>query len=111
MPNDVDVGTDGREDFGGSLPAGITAHPRTAAGSMAHTLLDDSRVEFPRVDDRRIGRRHRHAAPATETGRADLLPGEHDAVRWYDTGTGAAGVRPAAHRGGCACSVFASHGQ
>lgn len=63
-----------------------------ASGSMARTLLDDSRVEFPRVDDRRLGRRHRHAALATDTGRADLLPGEYDAIRWYDTETGAARV-------------------
>ncbi len=59
---------------------------------MSRTLLDDARVEFPRIDDRRIGRRHRHAALATETGRTDLLAGEYDAVRWFDTETGAAQV-------------------
>ncbi|THA86647.1 carotenoid oxygenase family protein [Streptomyces sp. A0592] len=63
-----------------------------AAGRMARTRLDDSRVEFPRVDDRLVGRRHRYAALATETGRADLLPGEYDAVRWYDTETGGSRV-------------------
>ncbi|MFF3721640.1 carotenoid oxygenase family protein [Streptomyces erythrochromogenes] len=79
-------------------PSGAEAEPASggltraridpAAGRMARTRLDDSRVEFPRVDDRLIGRRHRYAALATETGRADLLPGEYDAVRWYDTETG-----------------------
>lgn len=61
---------------------------------MTRTLLDDSRVEFPRVDDRRIGRRHRYTALATATGRTDLLPGEYDAVRWYDGETGTSRVWP-----------------
>lgn len=76
-------------------PAGrglVRARIDPAAGSMARTVLDDARVEFPRVDDRRVGRPHRHAALATETGRVDLLPGEYDAVRWFDTATGATRV-------------------
>ncbi|MEU6314341.1 carotenoid oxygenase family protein [Streptomyces sp. NPDC047014] len=70
----------------------VRARIDPAAGRMSRTALDDARVEFPRVDDRRIGRRHRCAALATETGRRDLLPGEYDAVRWYDTETGEAQV-------------------
>ncbi|MFB7544645.1 carotenoid oxygenase family protein [Streptomyces zaomyceticus] len=66
----------------------VRARIDPAAGTMKRTVLDDSRVEFPRVDDRRIGRRHRHTALATETGRVDLLPGEYDALRWYDAETG-----------------------
>ncbi|MFJ8762957.1 carotenoid oxygenase family protein [Streptomyces cyaneofuscatus] len=61
-------------------------------GRMTRTELDDFRVELPRVDDRRIGRKHRYIALATETGQADLLPGEYDAIRWYDTETGTARV-------------------
>ncbi|MGW5397659.1 carotenoid oxygenase family protein [Streptomyces sp. NPDC003952] len=70
----------------------VRARIDPGAGTMARTLLDDSRVEFPRIDDRLIGRRHRHAALATETGRTDLLPGEYDAVRFHDTETGTARV-------------------
>ncbi|MER7972169.1 carotenoid oxygenase family protein [Streptomyces sp. NPDC096080] len=55
------------------------------SGRIARTLLDDAKVEFPRVDERRIGRRHRRIAVAAVSGDADgLLPGEFDSVRWYD---------------------------
>ncbi|MFJ2513138.1 carotenoid oxygenase family protein [Streptomyces griseoviridis] len=55
-------------------------------GRVHRTLVDDARVEFPRVDDRRIGRRHRRIAVAADSGTTEgLLPGEFDAVRWYDT--------------------------
>ncbi|MFD7834441.1 carotenoid oxygenase family protein [Streptomyces sp. NPDC059761] len=59
---------------------------------MTRTLLDDARVEFPRIDDRLIGRRHRHTALATSTGPTDLLPGEYDAVRFHDARTGTARI-------------------
>ncbi|OWA20511.1 carotenoid oxygenase [Streptomyces sp. CS159] len=68
----------------------VRARIDPAGGRMARTVLDDARVEFPRIDDRRIGRRHRHTALATGTGRTDLLSGEYDAIRWYDVDTGAA---------------------
>ncbi|MET9604853.1 carotenoid oxygenase family protein [Streptomyces sp. NPDC006512] len=84
------------EDTGGPVRGGLVrARIDPAAGSMTRTMLDDSRVEFPRIDDRRIGRPHRYAALATGTGRTDLLTGEYDAVRWYDTRTGASCVWPA----------------
>ncbi|MEU8776912.1 carotenoid oxygenase family protein [Streptomyces sp. NPDC048606] len=54
------------------------------AGSMRRTRLDDARIELPRVDDRLVGRRHRRLAAAAGAGTADLLPGEYDALRWYD---------------------------
>ncbi|MFD9724973.1 carotenoid oxygenase family protein [Streptomyces sp. NPDC059072] len=76
----------------GAAPASgglVRARIDPVAGTMTRTPLDDARVEFPRIDDRRIGRRHRHTALATETGRSDLLPGEYDAVRFHDTETGA----------------------
>jgi carotenoid cleavage dioxygenase len=53
-----------------------------AAGTMRRTLLDDSHVEFPRVDDRLIGRRHSRCARAARTPGAELLSGEFDALRW-----------------------------
>ncbi|MFD6874105.1 MULTISPECIES: carotenoid oxygenase family protein [unclassified Streptomyces] len=70
----------------------VRARIDPVAGSMSRTMLDDTRVEFPRIDDRRIGHRHRQVALATGTGRTDLLPGEYDAVRWYDTETGTSRV-------------------
>ncbi|MFJ9817300.1 carotenoid oxygenase family protein [Streptomyces sp. NPDC101151] len=58
-----------------------------ATGRMRRTPLDDARIEFPRIDDRLIGRRHRQVAVAADSGRTPgLLPGEYDALRWYDTG-------------------------
>ncbi|MET8247644.1 carotenoid oxygenase family protein [Streptomyces sp. NPDC005202] len=55
-------------------------------GRMRRMALDDARIEFPRVDDRTIGRRHRQVAVAADSGRTPgLLPGEYDALRWYDT--------------------------
>ncbi|MEU9133982.1 carotenoid oxygenase family protein [Kitasatospora sp. NPDC048540] len=66
-------------------PGGLTrAVLDPAAGTVRRTALDDAPVELPRVDDRLIGRPHRRAAVAAESGRVDLLPGEFDALRWYD---------------------------
>ncbi|MFF7716293.1 carotenoid oxygenase family protein [Streptomyces sp. NPDC007988] len=66
-----------------------------ASGTMRRTVLDEARLEFPRIDDRSVGRRHRHIAVATESGTVDLLPGEYDGISWYDTTapSGGAGVR------------------
>ncbi|MFF7888582.1 carotenoid oxygenase family protein [Streptomyces sp. NPDC020794] len=77
---------------GGSGLARAVIDP--AAGTMRRTPLDDSHVEFPRVDDRLIGRRHSRCALAARTPGAELLSGEFDALRWYDT-QGAAGSWPA----------------
>ncbi|MFF3215691.1 carotenoid oxygenase family protein [Streptomyces sp. NPDC002886] len=87
--------TVGGEREPGAAPASgglVRARIDPVAGTMARTPLDDARVEFPRIDDRLIGRRHRHVALATGTGRTDLLPGEYDAVRFHDTETGTARV-------------------
>lgn len=62
-----------------------------AGGSIARQYLTDPHgMEFPRVDDRRLGRRHGVVALGTETGRHDLVPGDHDALLWLDTDTGRA---------------------
>ncbi|MFD7859779.1 carotenoid oxygenase family protein [Streptomyces microflavus] len=63
----------------------VRARINPTTGRMSRTELDDSRVELPRIDDRRIGRSHRFVALASETGQAGLLPGEYNAIRWYDT--------------------------
>ncbi|MFE7242178.1 hypothetical protein [Streptomyces sp. NPDC057580] len=54
-----------------------------ATGRLAHRT--------PRSGDRLIGRQHLWTAVAPGTGDVDLLPGEYDAIRRYDTedGTGA----------------------
>ncbi|MER8184593.1 carotenoid oxygenase family protein [Kitasatospora sp. NPDC094015] len=80
---------------GGSDPVTarlVRARIDPAGGRMSRTVLDDARVEFPRIDDRLIGRRHRRTALATGTGRTDLLAGEYDALRWYDLDSGATEV-------------------
>lgn len=59
------------------------------AGTMSRRFLaDPASMEFPRVDDRRIGRRHGVVALGTTTGRQRLVPGDHDAVLWLDAETG-----------------------
>ncbi|SMF84451.1 carotenoid oxygenase family protein [Streptomyces sp. Amel2xC10] len=59
-----------------------------AAGTVGRTRLDDARVELPRIDDRALTTPHDRLAVAADSGRADgLLPGEYDALRWYDIRT------------------------
>ncbi|MFD4416028.1 carotenoid oxygenase family protein [Streptomyces sp. NPDC058476] len=80
------VGGESREDTGEPVKSALVrAVIDPTLGTMQRSVLDDSRVEFPRVDDRMIGRRHRRLALASETGDVDLLQGEFDALRWYDT--------------------------
>ncbi|MEU7552798.1 hypothetical protein AB0B01_10610 [Streptomyces sp. NPDC044571] len=62
---------------------------------MGDASTDDARVEFPPVDDRLVSRRHRRLAVASETGGVELLPGEYDALRWYDTDRGGSVLWPA----------------
>ncbi|WP_405758615.1 carotenoid oxygenase family protein [Streptomyces sp. NBC_00073] len=70
---------------GGPNPGGLVrAVIDPEAGSMRRAPLDDAAIELPRIDDRLIGRRHRRLAAASGSGTRDLLPGEHDAIRWYD---------------------------
>ncbi|MFF0482989.1 carotenoid oxygenase family protein [Streptomyces sp. NPDC004435] len=85
----------GHEGEGPPRCALVRARIDAVAGTVTRTELDDSRVELPRVDDRLIGRRHRYLAVAAETGRADLLAGEYDALRWYDTARGTSLLWPA----------------
>lgn len=78
---------------GGARTTGRRAGALWAEGEafwLWRTLLDDSHVEFPGVDDRLIGRRHGRFPPTARTPGAEPLSGEFDALRWYDT-QGAAG--------------------
>ncbi|MFF9154671.1 carotenoid oxygenase family protein [Streptomyces sp. NPDC014846] len=77
-----------QERADGGAHSGLTrAVVDPAAGTVHRTRLDDARVEFPRIDDRLLARAHRRLAVAADSGRtAGLLPGEYDALRWYDVG-------------------------
>ena len=59
-----------------------------AAGTVRRKQLDDTPIEFPRVDDRLIGRPHPVNAFAVMTGRPHPHPGCHDGLAWHDTRTG-----------------------
>jgi carotenoid cleavage dioxygenase len=59
-----------------------------ASGTVSRRQLLDRTVEFPRIDDRLLGRQHRVVALGDETGRRDLLSGEQDALSVVDTETG-----------------------
>ncbi|MFD9575047.1 carotenoid oxygenase family protein [Streptomyces sp. NPDC059982] len=82
--------------LGGPNPGGLVrAVISPEAGTMRRTRLDDSDIELPRIDDRLVGRRHRRLAAAAGSGTRDLLPGEHDALRWYDVQGGGSELWPA----------------
>lgn len=58
----------------------------TAARTVRETPLDDAAVEFPRMDERILGRKHRF-------GWAVARGDERDGLRKYDLATGAASAR------------------
>ncbi|MGD9530872.1 carotenoid oxygenase family protein [Pseudonocardia sp.] len=60
-----------------------------ARGSLTRDwLADTAGVEFPRVDDRRIGTPHGTIAVGATTGNQKPVAGDHDAVLWLDARTG-----------------------
>ncbi|MFH8337634.1 carotenoid oxygenase family protein [Streptomyces sp. AM6-12] len=64
------------------------------AGRVRRVRLDDARVELPRVDDRVLTGPYERLAVAADSGRGEgLLPGEYDALRWYDVRAGGATAR------------------
>lgn len=63
-----------------------TLDPRRGTLGLEH--LDAAGTEFPRIDDRLIGRRHRYLTVAGVSGRHDLVRGEHDQLVRYDMQTG-----------------------
>lgn len=57
-------------------------------GSMTRRwLVEPGSMEFPRIDDRRIGRAHHTIAVGTKSGRHTLVSGENDALLWLDART------------------------
>ncbi|PRZ41457.1 carotenoid cleavage dioxygenase [Antricoccus suffuscus] len=53
------------------------------AGNVTRATVDEASIEFPRIDDRRMGQEHDWIAVAAETGRRELPHGTGDAIRWY----------------------------
>ncbi len=50
--------------------------------------VEERGTEFPRVDDRLVGRPHRHVTVVGSSRRAELVRGEHDQLVRYDMGSG-----------------------
>jgi carotenoid cleavage dioxygenase-like enzyme len=59
-----------------------------AAGTVRRERLSDAAVEFPRVDDRLVGRRHPTIALTGDSGRPRLHPEAADTLFWFDPHTG-----------------------
>lgn len=59
-----------------------------AAGTVELHRLDDHVLEFPRIDDRLTGLRHRHLVVAGRSTDPRVRPGEHDQLYRYDMDAG-----------------------
>lgn len=59
-----------------------------AKGTVDVHHLDDNSLEFPRIDDRRIGHRHRYVTIAGRSADPAIKLGEHDEMYRYDTAAG-----------------------
>lgn len=84
-----------------SRPGGLSPDTGPVTGGIARAridptsgtvrrewLTDPASMEFPRIDDRRIGRRHDMIALGTGSGRHRLVPGDHDALLWLEPSSG-----------------------
>jgi carotenoid cleavage dioxygenase len=63
-----------------------TLDPRRGTLDLHH--LDDAATEFPRIDDRRTGRRHRYLTVGGLSGEHALVRSEHDRLVRYDMESG-----------------------
>ena len=63
-----------------------TLDPARGAISLEHP--DQAGTEFPRIDDRLTGRRHRYLTVGGVSGRHELVRGEHDQLVRYDKESG-----------------------
>jgi carotenoid cleavage dioxygenase-like enzyme len=59
-----------------------------ARGTAAATQVGETPSEFPRIDDRLTGRRHRYLTVSAASGTHDLAKGEHDRLLRWDMTTG-----------------------
>ncbi len=75
---------------GGPNPGGLVrAEIDPARGTMTRReLVEPGSMEFPRIDVRRTGDRHRVIGVGTTSGRHTLVSGDHDVLMWLDTRDG-----------------------
>jgi carotenoid cleavage dioxygenase len=66
--------------------ARATVDPGRGRIDLVH--VEERATEFPRIDDRRLGRRHRFFTVVGHSGRAELVRGEHDQLIRVDTASG-----------------------
>ena len=76
-----------------------------AGGGVRSMPLDDVSCEFPRVDARRVGLKHRFGYAAVETEAEHPMPG-WSAVRRYDLERGSFETRSFGRRAGCGEPLF-----
>ena len=74
-------------------------------GGVTSTPLDDTSCEFPRADERRLGRRHRYGYAAVETDRGERMPA-WSAIRRYDLDRGGIETRTFGKGAGCGEPLF-----
>jgi carotenoid cleavage dioxygenase len=60
----------------------------TASSAVSLTEIDGTPSEFPRIDDRRVGRSYRYAVVAARSRDAELTAGEHDVLLRHDLVSG-----------------------
>ncbi len=76
---------DQSEPLRGSL---VRATLDPGRGSIDLVHVEERGTEFPRIDDRLIGRPHRYLTVVGSSGRSGLVSGEHDQLVRYDMATG-----------------------
>ncbi len=64
----------------------VALHP--SSGKVDVTEIDATPSEFPRIDDRRLGRSYRYAVVAARSPHAELTSGEHDVLLRHDLVSG-----------------------
>ena len=82
--------------FGEAAPATGGVHRMTlhlAAGALTIDALDDRVCEFPRIDDRRLGRSHRYFHAGAKDPAVPARQGVWNALLRYDLKTGAVAER------------------
>ncbi len=62
----------------------VRAALHLSSGTVSLTEIDETPSEFPRIDDRRIGRSYRYAVVAAQSSEVGLTSGEHDVLVRHD---------------------------
>ena len=66
----------------------VRAALHRSSGTVNVTEIEGTPSEFPRIDDRRLGRSYRYAVVAARSPEARLTDGEHDVLLRHDLVTG-----------------------